>query len=75
MAARQVVLYFEKPEDALTFTLAARSVMSAEGPVHASSALVKIAQEISKASRITTEGILNPESLSGGAKAAAGSCV
>jgi hypothetical protein len=28
MAANQVVLYFEKPEDALLFTLAASSVMS-----------------------------------------------
>ena len=32
MAANQVVLYFDKQEDALLFTLAASSVMSAEGP-------------------------------------------
>ena len=31
MAANQVVLYFDKQEDALLFTLAASSVMSAEG--------------------------------------------
>lgn len=55
MAANQVVLYFEKPEDALHFTLAASSVMSAEGPVHGS----KVAEVICKASRITTEGTLN----------------
>jgi hypothetical protein len=57
MAANQVVLYFEKPEDALLFTLAASSVMSAEGP--SSKAAVRVAQEICKASRITTEGALN----------------
>ena len=59
MPANQVVLYFEKPEDALLFTLAASSVMSAEKPVHSSDALVKVAEEICKASRITTEGMLN----------------
>ncbi|HWY20774.1 MAG TPA: hypothetical protein VNX26_06100 [Candidatus Acidoferrum sp.] len=63
MAANQVVLYFDRQEDAVLFTLAASSVMSAdishEGPVHNSSAAVKVAREISKASRITTEGVLN----------------
>ena len=60
MAASQVVLYFNKQEDALLFTLAASSVISAEEPVRSNAALVKIAEEISKASRITTEGILDP---------------
>ncbi|HXM21721.1 MAG TPA: hypothetical protein VN948_10700 [Terriglobales bacterium] len=59
MAANQVVLYFDKQEDALLFTLAASSVMSAEGSVHSSDAVVKVAEEISKASRITTEGVLS----------------
>jgi len=59
MAANQVVLYFDKQEDALLFTLAASSVMSAEAPVHVSDAVVKVAEEISKASRITAEGVLN----------------
>jgi hypothetical protein len=59
MAANQVVLYFDKQEDALLFTLAASSVMSAEGPVHRSHAVVKVAKGICKASRITTEGVLN----------------
>jgi len=59
MAANQVVLYFDKQEDALLFTLAASSVMSAEGPVRGSDAVVKVAQEICKASRITAEGVLN----------------
>jgi len=59
MAANQVVLYFEKPEDALLFTLAASSVMSAEGQVHSNKAAARVAEEICKASRITTEGVLN----------------
>jgi hypothetical protein len=59
MAANQVVLYFDKQEDALLFTLAASSVMSAEGPVHSNDAVVKVAKEICKASRITAEGALN----------------
>jgi len=56
MSANQVVLYFDKQQDALLFTLAASSVMSAEGPVHQSDAVVKVAEEICKASRITAEG-------------------
>ncbi len=59
MAANQVVLYFEKPEDALLFTLAASSVMSSDGAAHNSNEAVRVAQEISKASRITTEGSIN----------------
>jgi hypothetical protein len=60
MAASQVVLYFDRQEDALLFTLAASSVISPDGPGRADEALVKIAAEICKASRITTEGVLNP---------------
>jgi hypothetical protein len=59
MAANQVVLYFDKQEDALLFTLAASSVMSAEGPVHSTDAMAKVTKEICKASRITAEGVLN----------------
>ena len=59
MSANQVVLYFDNQEDALLFTLAASWVMSGEGPVHRSDAVVTVAAEISKASRITTEGVLN----------------
>lgn len=59
MAVNQVVLYFDRPENALLFTLAATSVMSAEGAVHSSKAAIRVAQEICKASRITTEGALN----------------
>jgi hypothetical protein len=57
MAVNQVVLYFDKPQDALLFTLAASAVMSPEGPVHRSKAVAKVAKEICKASRITT-GVL-----------------
>jgi hypothetical protein len=59
MAVNQVVLYFDKPQDALLFTLAASAVMSPEGPVHSSKAVAKVAKEICKASRITTGSALN----------------
>jgi hypothetical protein len=59
MAANQIVLYFEKPEDALLFTLAASSDRSAEGSLHRSKAAVRVAQGMRKASRITTEGALD----------------
>jgi hypothetical protein len=59
MAANQAVLFFDKPEDAALFTLAASSLMSAEGPVYSSKAAVRVAAEICKASRIKTEGVLN----------------
>ena len=59
MAVNQVVLYLDKEQDALLFTLAASSVMSAEGPVPSSKAAVRVAEEICKASRITTEGVLD----------------
>jgi hypothetical protein len=36
------VLYLDKQEDALLFTLAASSVISAEGPVGANDAVVKV---------------------------------
>jgi hypothetical protein len=60
MAASQVILYFDKPEDALLFTLAASSVMSADSQAGRDEALNRIAREISKASRITTAGVLKP---------------
>lgn len=59
MKTNTVVLYFDKQEDALRFTLAASSVMSAEGAFNSSSAGEKVAKEICKARRITTEGVLN----------------
>jgi len=59
MATNQVVLYFDKQEDALLFTVAASSIMSDEGMPPSRDAGIKMAVEISKASRITTEGSLN----------------
>jgi len=59
MAANQVVLYFDRQEDALLFTLAASSAMSAEEPVRANEAGLRMAKEICKATRIKTEGELS----------------
>jgi hypothetical protein len=63
MAASQVVLYFDKQEDAVLFTVAASSVISAEGQARGNEALARIAEEICKATRITTAGVLNPTGL------------
>ena len=59
MAASQVVLYFERQEDAVQFTIAACLVLSDEAPVRESA--LRVANEVSKATRITTEGCLNGE--------------
>ena len=58
MAASQVVLYFDKQEDALLFTLAASSIIADGAPLRESA--LKVAKEVCKASRITTEGSLAP---------------
>jgi len=58
MAANQVVLYFDRQEDAVQFTLAASSII-ADGAALRDTAL-KVAKEVCKASRITTEGSLEP---------------
>ena len=63
MAASQVVLYFERQEDAVLFAVAASSAMSAEEPLRVTEAGVRMANEISKASRITTEGVLSGDSV------------
>jgi hypothetical protein len=55
MAANQVVLYFDRQEDAVQFTLAASSVISAEEPGSSEETVAKVAQKMSKATRITTE--------------------
>lgn len=52
VAANQVVIYFDKQEDALLFTLAASSIMSEHGPPHSSHATLKVAEGVCKASRI-----------------------
>ena len=61
MAANQVVLYFDRQEDALRFTLAASSVMSTEGTLNSSSAAIRAAERLCKATRITAKGALNNE--------------
>ena len=58
MASNQVVLYFDNQEDAVLFTLAASSVISAD-QAQSDEAVMKVAQEMCKASRITTEGALS----------------
>jgi len=55
MATNRVVLYFDKQEDGVLFTVAASSIMSDEGILPGRDAGLKIALEISKASRITAE--------------------
>jgi len=57
MPTNRVVLYFDKQEDGLLFTVAASSIMSDEGTLPSRDAGVKIALEISKASRITAESV------------------
>ena len=59
MSMNQVVLYFDKQEDALLFTVAASSIMSDEETIPSRAAGDKMALEISKASRITTETVRN----------------
>ncbi|MGA9039336.1 MAG: hypothetical protein WB421_02270 [Terriglobales bacterium] len=73
MAATQVVLYFDRQEDAVLFTLAASSAIAADEPVRTNEAMEKIAREICKASRITTEGALNPN-LENGSDPVKGKC-
>jgi hypothetical protein len=53
MSASQVVLYFDSEQDALHFTLAASSVMSAQA--NRGEAAAKVAEEICKVSRIATD--------------------
>jgi hypothetical protein len=71
MGATQVILYFDRQEDALLFTLAASTAIAADEPVGANEAMEKIAKEICKVRRITTEGVLNPTNAgeAGSAKA------
>ena len=57
MAMNQAVLYFDKQEDALLFTVAASSMMSDQGTLPSRAVEEQLAFEISKANRITTEGV------------------
>ena len=51
MSASQVVLYFERQEDALKFTLAASSIIADGAPLRETA--LNVAKEVCKASRIT----------------------
>jgi len=51
--------YFEEQENAQLFTVAASSIISTEWMLPSQDARIKTALQISKASRITTEGGLN----------------
>jgi hypothetical protein len=59
MAVNQVVLYFDEQQDAVLFALAASAVMSSAGPTQSAKAAARVADEICKASRITTGSALN----------------
>ena len=59
MAASQVVLYFDRQEDAVQFTLAASSVIADGTPMRETA--LKVAKEVCKATRITTEGTLSAD--------------
>ena len=56
MAAKQVIVYFETPADALRFTLAASSALSGE-QVPKSAAGGDVNQEIRRATRIVAENV------------------
>ena len=54
MSSSQVVLYFDKPEDAVRFTVAASSVLAADEPAH-SEAIAQVAEQFGKVNRIRIE--------------------
>jgi hypothetical protein len=54
MAAKQVVLYFDTPTDALQFTLAASSAITGE---KAPDATTDVSRQIQRATRILVEDI------------------
>jgi hypothetical protein len=55
MSSSQVVLYFDKPEDAVRFAVAASSLLAAEEPVNVQQAMAQVAHEFGKVSRIKIE--------------------
>ena len=61
--APRVVLYFEKQEEALLFTLAASSAMSPEQSAPDNNIAGKLAAEVCKATRVTAEGILSNQGI------------
>ena len=57
--ASEVVLYFDSPEDALQFTMAASSVLSSDIRGCPSGELAKLFREFAKVSRVRTTGALH----------------
>jgi hypothetical protein len=55
MPSSQVILYFDKPEDAVRFTVVASSVLAADESADPREALAQIAREFGKVSRIRIE--------------------
>lgn len=60
----EVVLYFDRQEDALHLALSLSSVLSSDDLPCTREDAVKLAREISKVSRVTTKGVLQPTHLS-----------
>jgi len=54
MSSSQVVLYFDKPEDAIKFTVAASSFIAADEPANPE-AIAQVAQQFGKVNRIRIE--------------------
>jgi hypothetical protein len=61
-ACSEVTLYFERPEDALRFTVALSSVIFNDQSARSREDTSRLAREISKISRVTTRGVLKPGS-------------
>jgi hypothetical protein len=60
----EVVLYFDRQEDALHLALSLSAVMFGDSVPCTREEAVKLAREISKVSRVTTKGVLQPAHLS-----------
>src|SRR5581483_328527 len=58
----EVVLYFERPEDAMHFTVALSSVIFNDQAGRTREDITRLAREIAKISRVTTRGMLKPSS-------------
>ena len=66
MSSNKVVLYFDKPEDAIRFTVVASSILASDDPA-SQNAMADFAQQFSKASRIRIEQEGSPEAHSSAA--------
>lgn len=62
-ARNEVVLYFDRPEDAMHFTVALSSVIFNDATERTREDITKLAREIAKISRVTTKGTFKPAVL------------